>query len=85
MNLKLAKTGGLTEALAMAGIAREAGLGVVVGCMMESHVAVGASAALASTLEGATTDGTATSTRGCGCPPPPSPAACPTGARSWRR
>ncbi|MGN6635563.1 MAG: dipeptide epimerase [Oryzihumus sp.] len=54
VNLKLAKTGGLTEALAMVAIAREAGLGVLVGCMMESHVAVAASAALASTLEGAT-------------------------------
>ena len=55
VNLKLAKTGGLTEALAMVTIAREAGLGVLIGCMMESHVAVGASAALASMLDGATT------------------------------
>ena len=51
VNIKLAKTGGLSEALAMVDIARGAGLGVVVGCMMESHVAVAASAALATTLD----------------------------------
>jgi L-alanine-DL-glutamate epimerase-like enolase superfamily enzyme len=54
VNIKLAKTGGITQALAMMRIAREAGVGVVVGCMMESHVAVGASAALAATLGSAT-------------------------------
>lgn len=54
VNIKLAKTGGLTQARSMIGIAREAGVGVLVGCMMESHVAVAASAALATTLETAT-------------------------------
>jgi L-alanine-DL-glutamate epimerase-like enolase superfamily enzyme len=54
VNIKLAKTGGLSEALTMVDIARGAGLGVVVGCMMESHVAVAASAALATTLDLAT-------------------------------
>jgi L-alanine-DL-glutamate epimerase-like enolase superfamily enzyme len=70
VNLKLAKTGGLTEALAMVTMAREAGLGVLIGCMTESHVAVGASAALARRST-APPRQHRTSMRGCGCPPPP--------------
>ncbi|WP_337001487.1 MULTISPECIES: mandelate racemase/muconate lactonizing enzyme family protein [unclassified Microbacterium] len=50
VNLKLAKTGGLTEALAAAEAARTAGLGVVIGCMMESHVGVSAAAHLAAAV-----------------------------------
>ena len=50
VNLKLAKTGGLTEALAAADAARAAGLGVVIGCMMESHVGVSAAAHLAAAV-----------------------------------
>ena len=50
VNLKLAKTGGLTEALAAADAARAAGLGVVIGCMMESHVGVTAAAHLAAVV-----------------------------------
>ncbi|MFJ2371163.1 mandelate racemase/muconate lactonizing enzyme family protein [Microbacterium sp. NPDC087665] len=47
VNIKLAKTGGLAEAAVAAGAAREAGLGVVFGCMMEAHVGVTAAAHLA--------------------------------------
>lgn len=50
VNLKLAKTGGPAEAIAAARVARQAGLGVVIGCMMESHVGVTASAHLAAAL-----------------------------------
>ncbi len=47
VNLKLAKAGGLTSALELARVARLHGLGVTVGCMLESHVGVRAAAALA--------------------------------------
>jgi L-alanine-DL-glutamate epimerase-like enolase superfamily enzyme len=47
VNVKLAKSGGLTEALRMVALANESGVGVIIGCMMESHVGVAASAALA--------------------------------------
>lgn len=50
VNIKLAKTGGPTEAVAAARAAREAGLGVVFGCMMESPVGVTATAHLAAAL-----------------------------------
>lgn len=40
VNIKLDKTGGLTEALAMKHAAREAGFGVFVGCMMGSSLAI---------------------------------------------
>ncbi|WP_223622710.1 mandelate racemase/muconate lactonizing enzyme family protein [Microbacterium sp. EST19A] len=50
VNLKLAKTGGLAEAVVAAEAARVAGLGVVIGCMMESHVGVTAAAHLASAV-----------------------------------
>ncbi|MBP3976611.1 enolase C-terminal domain-like protein [Microbacterium sp. BLY] len=50
VNIKLAKTGGLTEALAAVHAARSAGLGVVLGCMMESHVGVAAAAHLAAAI-----------------------------------
>lgn len=40
VNIKLDKTGGLTEALTMKQAAREAGLGVFVGCMMGSSLAM---------------------------------------------
>jgi L-alanine-DL-glutamate epimerase-like enolase superfamily enzyme len=51
VNIKLAKTGGLREALALASIAREHGVGVFVGCMSEGHVGVAAAAALASMVD----------------------------------
>ena len=50
VNIKLAKTGGLAEALAAADAARTSGLGVVIGCMMESHVGVSAAAHLAAAV-----------------------------------
>lgn len=40
VNIKLDKTGGLTEALAMKQAAREAGFGIFVGCMMGSSLAM---------------------------------------------
>lgn len=47
VNLKLDKTGGLTEALVMAQLAREAGLGLMVGCMLSSSLAIAPAALLA--------------------------------------
>ncbi|MCB1477023.1 MAG: dipeptide epimerase [Rhodobiaceae bacterium] len=46
VNVKLDKSGGLTEALAMIAAAREAGLGVFVGCMLATSLSM-APAALA--------------------------------------
>lgn len=40
VNIKLDKTGGLTEALALADAAREAGFGIMVGCMLGSSLAM---------------------------------------------
>ncbi|OIJ32555.1 hypothetical protein BK819_11385 [Microbacterium sp. LCT-H2] len=50
VNVKLAKTGGLREALACVQAARSAGLGIIVGCMMESHVGVAAAVHLAAAV-----------------------------------
>lgn len=50
VNIKLAKTGGLREALALAALARERGIGIVVGCMLESHVGIAAAASLAAAI-----------------------------------
>ncbi|WP_372594752.1 mandelate racemase/muconate lactonizing enzyme family protein [Actinotalea sp.] len=52
VNLKLAKSAGPARARRMARRAAEHGLGVVIGCMMESAVGVGAAAALAASLPG---------------------------------
>ncbi len=52
INIKLAKTGGLREAMALATMAREHGLGVIVGCMSEGYVGISAAGALASALDG---------------------------------
>jgi len=51
VNIKLAKTGGLSEALRMAEVARQNGVTLVVGCMMESHVGISAAASLACAFE----------------------------------
>jgi len=59
VNIKLAKTGGLREALRMAEMARQNGVAVIIGCMMESHVGISAAASLACALES-----TAVSARG---------------------
>jgi L-alanine-DL-glutamate epimerase-like enolase superfamily enzyme len=40
VNIKLDKTGGLTEALALRQAARQAGFGVMVGCMVGSSLAM---------------------------------------------
>ena len=48
VNVKLAKCGGLGPARTLLELAREHGLGTIVGSMMESHVGVGAAAALVS-------------------------------------
>ncbi len=40
INIKLDKTGGLTEALALADAARAAGLGIMVGCMIGTSLAM---------------------------------------------
>jgi len=55
VNIKLAKTGGLTMALTMVAVARARGLRVMIGCMMESALGIGAAAALVSAtgLDGA--------------------------------
>lgn len=50
VNIKLAKTGGPAEARRAALAAREHGLGVIFGCMMESAVGVTAAAHLAAAL-----------------------------------
>ncbi|MFB9552542.1 dipeptide epimerase [Nocardioides luteus] len=46
VNVKLAKCGGLTPAIELLTIAESHGLGRLVGCMMESHLGIGAAAAL---------------------------------------
>jgi L-Ala-D/L-Glu epimerase len=51
INIKLAKTGGLREALALSSAAREHGMGVIVGCMSEGYVGIAAAAALASAID----------------------------------
>jgi L-Ala-D/L-Glu epimerase len=50
VNVKLAKTGGLTEAVRLVHEAGKNDIGVIVGCMMESHVGIAAAEALAATL-----------------------------------
>lgn len=51
VNIKLAKTGGLREAIRMAELAQQNGVAVIIGCMMESHVGISAAASLACALE----------------------------------
>lgn len=57
VNLKLDKTGGLTEALAMRDEARAAGFGVMVGCMVGSSLAMAPAALLAQGAEFIDLDG----------------------------
>jgi L-alanine-DL-glutamate epimerase-like enolase superfamily enzyme len=51
VNIKLAKSGGLREALELAALARQSEVGVIAGCMAESHVGIAAAAALASVID----------------------------------
>ncbi len=51
VNVKLAKTGGLREARALVDLARQHDMRVIIGCMAETHVAIAASAALASVVD----------------------------------
>jgi o-succinylbenzoate synthase len=50
INIKLAKCGGLREALQLAKLARESDVVAIAGCMAESHVGIAAAAALASAM-----------------------------------
>jgi L-Ala-D/L-Glu epimerase len=50
INIKLAKSGGLREALNLMRLARENDVVAIVGCMAESHVGIAAAAALASAM-----------------------------------
>jgi len=51
VNVKLAKTGGITAARALAAVADREGVGVLVGCMMESPIGIAAAASLAAALD----------------------------------
>jgi L-alanine-DL-glutamate epimerase-like enolase superfamily enzyme len=57
INIKLAKSGGLREAVRMVHAARALGLSVMVGCMVESQLAVAAAAQIASLADWVDLDG----------------------------
>jgi L-alanine-DL-glutamate epimerase-like enolase superfamily enzyme len=57
INVKLDKTGGLTEALALAKAARDGGFDVMLGCMLCTSRAIAASLPLAATVRFADLDG----------------------------
>ena len=57
VNVKLDKTGGLTEALAMVRSARECGLGVMVGCMVAGSISMAPAVLLAGLADAADVDG----------------------------
>ncbi|MGQ7844272.1 N-acetyl-D-Glu racemase DgcA [Granulosicoccus sp. 3-233] len=57
INIKLDKTGGLTEALAMRSAAREAGFGVMVGCMVGSSLGMAPAHLVAQGVEFVDLDG----------------------------
>lgn len=57
INIKLDKCGGLTEGLAIANAARAAGLGVMVGCMMATSLAMAPALVLAPLADLADIDG----------------------------
>ncbi|WP_051479140.1 dipeptide epimerase [Arthrobacter sp. H5] len=59
VNIKLAKTGGVLPAMQLAQLASSAGLGVLVGCMIESTVGIGAAASFAASLTESTEPTTA--------------------------
>jgi L-alanine-DL-glutamate epimerase-like enolase superfamily enzyme len=57
VNIKLAKSGGLREAIRMVHAARALGLGVMVGCMVESGLAIAPACAVASLCDHVDLDG----------------------------
>jgi L-Ala-D/L-Glu epimerase / N-acetyl-D-glutamate racemase len=57
INIKLAKSGGIREAVRMAHAARAFGLGVMLGCMVESGLGIAAGAAIASLCDFVDLDG----------------------------
>src|SRR5436190_23673855 len=57
LNIKLAKSGGIREAVRIADVARALGLGVMLGCMNESGLAVAAGAQIASLCDHVDLDG----------------------------
>ena len=57
INLKLAKSGGIREAVRMVHAARALGLGVMLGCMVESGLGIAAGAAIASLFDHVDLDG----------------------------
>jgi L-alanine-DL-glutamate epimerase-like enolase superfamily enzyme len=57
INIKLAKAGGIREAMRMVHAARALGLGVMLGCMVESQLGIAAAAQIASLADFADLDG----------------------------
>ena len=57
INIKLAKSGGIREAVRMAHAARALGLGVMLGCMVESGLSIAAGAQIASLCDYVDLDG----------------------------
>jgi L-alanine-DL-glutamate epimerase-like enolase superfamily enzyme len=57
INIKLAKSGGIREAVRMANAARALGLGVMLGCMVESGLGIAAAAQVASLCDHVDLDG----------------------------
>jgi L-alanine-DL-glutamate epimerase-like enolase superfamily enzyme len=57
ISIKLAKSGGILEAVRMAHAARAHGLGVMLGCMVESGLGIAAGAAIASLCDHVDLDG----------------------------
>jgi L-alanine-DL-glutamate epimerase-like enolase superfamily enzyme len=57
INIKLAKSGGIREGIRMAHAARALGLGVMLGCMVESGLGISAGAAMASLCDHVDLDG----------------------------
>ncbi len=57
INIKLMKSGGIQEALRMIGMAKSLGMKIMLGCMIESSVAISAAAHLAPFVDYADLDG----------------------------
>jgi len=57
INIKLAKSGGIREAVRMTHAARALGLGVMLGCMVESGLGIAAGAQIASLMDHVDLDG----------------------------